>query len=298
LNRPQKEIPSKYFYDERGSELFDQITRLPEYYLTRAECSILERIAPELIEEIQPCTLVELGPGSGDKTRILLDQIVAHAWTPVYVPVDVSETYLEQLASEFQRAYPGLTVRPSLSDMTSRIELPPRLESPLLAAFLGSTIGNFEAVEATALLGRVGALLKAQDRFLIGFDLKKEPKALHQAYNDAAGVTAEFNLNILNVLNRLLDCDFELASFQHRAVYNETLGRIEMYLVSTRPQTARIDGCGRIEIAAGEAIRTEISCKYDRTEIAEMLGGAGLELARFDTDAERRFALVTARPRD
>jgi L-histidine N-alpha-methyltransferase len=298
LNRAQKEIPSKYFYDERGSELFDEITRLPEYYLTRAECRILQRIAPELIRSTSPRTLVELGPGSGDKTRILLDQIVARSDAPVYVPVDVSETYLEQLSAEFRAAYPALVVRPSLSDITREIRLPPRLASPLIVAFLGSTIGNFEAVEAGALLARIGALLTPEDRFLIGFDLKKDPGVLHAAYNDAAGVTAEFNLNLLRVLNQALDCDFDPGAFRHRAEYLESLGRIEMHLVSTQAQAVRIDALGIVQIAEGETIRTEISCKYDRDQIETMLGAAGLELDRFDTDSAGRFALVTARRAD
>lgn len=296
LNRVPKEIPSKYFYDERGSELFDQITRLPEYYLTRAEGEILRRITPELVQATVPCTLVELGPGSGEKTRILLDQIVARSPTPVYVPVDVSDTYLEQLSAELSADYPGLVVRPSLCDITREIRLPPGLASPLLVAFLGSTIGNFEAAAAGALLARIGAWLKPEDRLLIGFDLKKDAAVLHAAYNDAAGVTAEFNLNILRVLNQALDCDFDPGAYRHRADYNAALGRIEMHLVSTIEQRVRIDGLGTVQIANGESIRTEISCKYERAEIEAMLGVAGLALVSFDTDAADRFALITARP--
>lgn len=298
LNRVPREIPSKYFYDERGSELFDQITRLPEYYLTRAECEILKRITPALIQSAAPCTLVELGPGSGDKTRILLDHIAARASAPVYVPVDVSETYLEQLSAELSANYPGLTVRPSLSDMTREIRLPQRLPGPLIIAFLGSTIGNFEAAAAAALLARIGALLNAEDRLLIGFDLKKDPAVLHAAYNDAAGVTAEFNLNILRVLNRALDCDFDPHAYRHRAEYNQELGRIEMYLLSTRDQVVRVGSLGSVQIGKGESIRTEISCKYDRVQIEGMLEQGGLSMAAFDTDGAERFALVTARPAD
>lgn len=298
LNRAQKEIPSKYFYDERGSELFDEITRLPEYYLTRAERQILERCTAELIRSASPRTLVELGPGSGDKTRILLDHIVARSVAPVYVPVDVSETYLEQLSAELSTAFPTLVVRPSLSDITREIRLPSRLASPLIVAFLGSTIGNFEAAEAGALLARIGALLKPEDCCLIGFDLQKDPRVLHAAYNDAAGVTAEFNLNLLRVLNQALDCDFDPGAFRHRAEYVESLGRIEMHLASTKEQAVRIDSLGIVQIAEGESIRTEISCKYDRGQIETMLGEASLELSRFDTDSAGLFALATARPGD
>jgi L-histidine N-alpha-methyltransferase len=297
LNREQKEISSKYFYDERGSELFDRITELPEYYPTRAERQILERIAPEVIEETRPNTLVELGPGNGDKARILLDQLVPRAAMPVYAPVDVSESYLEQLSAELSAAYPRLTVRVCLSDITTALQLPGRLPAPLLIAFLGSTIGNFEEAAASALLAHTASVLQVGDHFLIGFDLKKDPQRLHAAYNDAAGVTAEFNLNILRALNAELETNFEVSAFEHRAFYNESLGRVEMHLLSLRPQSVRIDDLGTVTIREGETIRTEISCKYNRADIDALLGNAGLEAVRFDTDQEQLFAVVTTRRR-
>jgi L-histidine Nalpha-methyltransferase len=295
LNREQKEISSKYFYDERGSELFDRITALPEYYLTRAEQQILERIAPELIAEIRPNTLVELGPGNGDKARILLDQLLPRAATPVYAPVDVSESYLEQLSAEFTAAYPRLTVRVCLSDITTVLQLPEHLPPPLLVAFLGSTIGNFEEEAARRLLARTASVLQPGDHFMIGFDLKKDSARLHAAYNDAAGVTAEFNLNILRVLNAELDADFDVSAFEHSAFYDEALGRVEMHLVSLRPQSVRIGAIGSVSLRKGETIRTEISCKYGRMDIEGLLGNAGLEIVRFDTDQEQLFSLVTTR---
>jgi L-histidine Nalpha-methyltransferase len=294
LNRPQKEIPSKYFYDARGSQLFDAITQLPEYYLTRAEAGILRQRAPELVRACAPNVLVELGPGSGEKTRLLLDPLTARSKTPVYVPLDISESYLNQLREQFTAEYPGLLVRTSLSDISTEIRLPAMLGGPLLVAFLGSTIGNFDTPDAIALLQRAAAAMQGPDRLLVGFDLKKDEARLNLAYNDSAGVTAEFNLNVLRVLNRELDCDFDLGSFQHCAFYNTEAGRIEMHLVSDRAQDVRIDSFGFVQVAEGESIRTEISCKYDRADIENMLNTAGLALTRFDTDREDAFALVTA----
>jgi L-histidine Nalpha-methyltransferase len=294
LARAQKEIPSKYFYDTRGSALFDAITRLPEYYLTRAEGSILRAHAAELVAGNAANVLVELGPGSGEKTRLLLDPLTAVSGAPVYVPLDISESYLEQLRAQFSAAYPGLTVRPALCDISRELKLPGMLKGPLLVAFLGSTIGNFEPHDATALLQRVAAVMRVEDRLLVGFDLKKDEARLNAAYNDTAGVTAEFNLNVLRVLNHELTCDFDLTAFRHCAFYNTVAGRIEMHLISERKQRVRIGSLGFVHFAEGESVRTEISCKYDRTDIEMILQGAGLEVIRFDSDDAGLFALVTA----
>jgi L-histidine N-alpha-methyltransferase len=292
LARAQKEIPSKYFYDTRGSALFDEITRLPEYYLTRAEASILRSRAAELVAGAN--VLVELGPGSGEKTRLLLDPLTAKSSAPVYVPLDISESYLEQLRAQFSAAYPGLSVRPALCDISRELKLPGMLNGPLLVVFLGSTIGNFEPRDATALLQRVAAVMRAEDRLLVGFDLKKDEATVNAAYNDTAGVTAQFNLNVLRVLNRELNCDFDLAAFRHCAFYNTVAGRIEMHLISEREQDVRVGSLGFVHFAEGESVRTEISCKYDRTDIEMILQSAGLEIVRVDADGAGHFALVSA----
>jgi L-histidine N-alpha-methyltransferase len=294
LNRAQKELPSKYFYDERGSQLFDQITTLPEYYLTRAEAGILRANGDEIVGAFAPKVLVELGPGSGEKTRMLLDSLVRHHAAPVYVPLDISESYLEQLRAEFRARYSGLEVRPALCDISRELRLPGMLGGPLLVAFLGSTIGNFDREEALVLLQRVAAVLRAEDRFLLGFDLKKDEAVLNAAYNDTRGVTAEFNLNVLRVLNHEIGCDFDLGAFQHCAFYNAIAGRIEMHLVAQRPQDVRIDSLGFVQIARGESIRTEISCKYERAEIEDLLRQAGFAPVRFDTDTAGAFGLIVA----
>jgi len=294
LNRGHKEIASKYFYDERGSQLFDEITTLPEYYLTRAEAGILRRVAPDIVASFSPNVLVELGPGSGEKTIMLLEQLTRNSSAPVYVPLDISESYLEQLRAQFTKGYPGLEVRPALCDISRELKLPGMLQGPLLVAFLGSTIGNFDKADALALMQRVSAVMREEDRFLLGFDLKKDEAVLNAAYNDRAGVTAEFNLNVLRVLNRELDCDFDVQSFKHCAFYNSLEGRIEMHLVSQREQDVRIDSLGFVHVANGESIRTEISCKYERAEIEALLRQAGFEAVRFDTDAAGTFGLMLA----
>lgn len=294
LQAEQREIAPAYFYDARGSALFDAITRLPEYYPTRAERAILEQLAPTLIAALRPRTLVELGPGNGDKARLLLRPLIETHSAPWYAPIDVSAAYLTQLTDRFAIEFPSLIVRGSEADIARALGLPAGLPGPVLVAFLGGTIGNFEPGAASALLARIGAVLGPQDRALIGFDLKKDPHRLHRAYNDAAGVTAQFNLNALRVLNRELDCDFDLSVFEHYAFYNESLGRIEMHLRALRAQSVRIGHQGSIDLAPGETIRTEISCKYDRTGIEAMLKASGLRLEAFDTGANADFALVLA----
>ena len=294
LGRAQKEISPAFFYDERGSALFDQITALPEYYPTRAERAILERLAPALIETLNPKTVVELGPGNGDKARLLLRPLVQRQPQPWYVPIDVSATYLDRLAARFALEFPSLVVCGSESDIAHELRLPPGMPAPLLIAFLGSTIGNFDAQAGAALLARIAAVMRAGDRALIGFDLKKDAARLERAYNDQAGVTAEFNLNALRVLNRELDCEFDPGAFEHYAFYDQAAGRVEMHLRATCAMTVRIGGHGSIALAQGETIRTEISCKYDRPQIESMLREGGLRLERFETGADADFALVLA----
>lgn len=295
LNAVQKKLPSKYFYDRRGSELFEEITRLPEYYLTRAERSILEANAAMIAAQSGARTLVELGAGSGEKTRILLRALL-RSDTATYVPIDVSADFLAETADQLRSDLPQLTVRPVVGDITVGLPLPSDLPRPLLAAFLGSTIGNFHSAAAVKLLRRVHGALRPGDWFLLGADLRKEPARLVRAYNDAAGVTAAFNLNILEVLNRRLGADFVLERFAHRAFYNRTARRIEMHLVSRCEQAVTIPAIGVVPFEDGETIRTEISCKYDRQSIEDMLGDAGMRLEAWLTDPAGDFGMALATP--
>jgi L-histidine Nalpha-methyltransferase len=292
LGAPQKQLSPKYFYDARGSALFDRITELPEYYLTRAERRLIRSFAQDWLARLHACTLVELGAGSGEKTRLLLDALPDGA---VYVPVDISTTYLAQIEADIGADFPALHIAPARSDIASELHLPERLQRPLVVALIGSTIGNFDEAAAAALLRRTSAVLEPGDRFLLGVDLRKDAATIEAAYNDAQGVTAEFNLNVLHVLNRELDADFDTDQFEHRAFYDERLGRIEMHLVSRSRQRVHVPGAGAFDLEAGETIRTEISCKYDRTTVERMLQTAGMSMEEWVVD-DGRYALVVAAP--
>ncbi len=296
LSLPQKELPPKYFYDARGSTLFEEITRLPEYYLTRAERALLEATMPELIPGFRPRSLSELGAGGATKTRIILDAMRAAGSAEVYQPIDVSAAFLAGTAARLRREYPGLRIVPVIADFTDDLQLNGALPTPRLYAFLGSTIGNLDPPAATRLLAGVRAALAPTDRLLLGIDLKKDVARLEAAYNDAAGVTAEFNLNLLRVLNRELGANFEIDAFEHRAFYNQDEGRIEMHLVSTGCQQVTIPAGGTFDFQPGETIRTEISCKYDRARVEALCRAARLEVERWWTDADQLFALALAAP--
>ena len=296
LSRPQKELPPKYFYDRRGSELFEAITRLPEYYLTRTERALLHALMPSWIGELRPLSLVELGAGAAEKTRIVLDAIVSAAGCGIYVPVDVSAEFLEGVAAELKSSYPSIGIFPLVADITADFALPPDLPRPVLHAFLGSTIGNFTPEEGVALLTRVRARMAAGSRFLMGVDLRKDAGVIEAAYNDAAGVTAEFNRNMLRVLNAASGADFDPDAFDHRAFYNTGEHRIEMHLVSRLPQTVTVPGVGSFPLFAGETIRTEISAKHDRASVEAMLGPAGMVIERWETDPAGLYAVLLARP--
>ena len=294
LSRPQKELPPKYFYDRRGSELFDEITRLPEYYLTRTERALLDCWSGALMAAIRPAALVELGAGNADKTRLLLDAMVYAGHGEVYVPIDVSAEFLDDAASRLRDEYPTLGIEPIVGDIADPLELGADLPEPAIIAFLGSTIGNFDPTSASELLRNVADAMRPGDRFLLGADLRKDPAVIEAAYNDRQGVTAEFNLNVLRVINRDLGADFDLSKFEHRAFYDRALRRIEMHLVSTDDQTVRIPDVGAVRLAGGESIRTEISCKYDRASLSEMLGSAGMQIDRWISDSAQTYALVIA----
>jgi L-histidine N-alpha-methyltransferase len=291
-----RELSPKYFYDERGSELFEEITRLPEYYLTRAEREILTARASEIVDVVQPRTLVELGAGSAEKTRLLLTAMTERRDDIVYVPVDVSEDFLELTARALESEYDSLRVIPVAADITASLDLPETLAGPVLFAFLGSTIGNFPVAVAIALLRRVRARMKPRDRLLLGTDLRKDPSILNSAYNDAQGVTAEFNRNVLRVLNSELGADFAPERFAHRAFYDEREHRVEMHLEAIGDQAVHIPGLPTLVLRDGDDIRTELSHKYDRAAVDRLLGAAGLRVARWYTDTGRRFALSIAEP--
>jgi L-histidine Nalpha-methyltransferase len=292
LSLPQKELSPKYFYDQRGSELFEEITRLEEYYPTRTERGMLEAWMPSLIRRLGTRTLVELGAGSAEKTRVILDAMRDAGTAELYVPIDVSASFLGQTAARLRREYPRLLVEPAIADISEELNLPRRLPRPALYVFLGSTIGNFYPPAAIRLLSRVCAAMGSGDRFLMGVDLRKDVARIEAAYNDAQGVTAEFNRNMLWVLNYELGADFEPLAFDHRAFYESEAHRIEMHLVARAPQLVTIPGIGVVRFGAGESLRTEISCKHDRESVAQLFEAAGLELEEWRTDEESLFGLA------
>jgi L-histidine N-alpha-methyltransferase len=289
----QKELPPKYFYDHRGSELFEEITRLPEYYPTRTERALLETWMPALIPQLGTRTLIELGAGSAEKSRIILRAMRRQGGVPaVYVPIDVSASFLTVTAGRLRREFPGLSVEPVVADITEDFDPPRRVPHPALYAFLGGTIGNFYPPAAIRLLQRLRAAMEPSDRFLLGVDLRKDVRRIEAAYNDAQGVTAEFNRNMLLVLNHELGSNFDPTTFDHLAFYEPSTHRIEMHLVSTLDQEVRVPGVGLVSFAAGESIRTEISCKYDRGSVAELFSAAGLSIEHWRPGPESLFALV------
>lgn len=292
LAAPQKELSPKYFYDHRGSELFEEITRLPEYYPTRTERSILVDWMPALVPELGTRALVELGAGSAEKTRIIISAMQAAGTANRYVPIDVSASFLNQTAIQLRREYPGLAVEPVVADIADEFERPRGLSHPALYAFLGGTIGNFYPPAAIRLLSRVRQAMEGSDRLLLGVDLRKDVARIEAAYNDSQGVTAEFNRNMLLVLNHELGADFDPSVFEHRAFYETTTHRIEMHLVSTLEHEVRVPGIGLVPFAEGESIRTEISCKHNRASVAELFLAAGLRIETWRTDPNNLFALV------
>jgi len=289
LSRPRKTLPSKYFYDARGSALFDAICDLEEYYPTRTETALLARRAAGIAAFAGPdAALVELGSGSSVKVRLLLDALDRPA---LYVPVDISREHLLAAAARLAGDYPALTVVPVAADYVQGFALPCSLvPERTLAFFPGSTIGNFTPDEAAAFLARLGGRLGRGSRLIIGVDLKKRRDILEAAYDDAQGVTAAFNLNLLARINRELGGTFELDGFRHRAFYDEALGRIEMHLESVRPQTATAGG-HRFRFERGETIHTEISCKYTVSEFQNLAAGAGWRALEAWTDDAQLFSI-------
>ena len=296
LQERQKTLPCKYFYDERGSALFDAICELPEYYLTRTELGIMETHVAAMAAMLGPrVTLVEPGSGSSLKTRLLLD----HLQQPVaYVPVDISRAHLVNAADRLNQLYPELEVLPVCADFNQTFEVPATRHAAERTAvyFPGSTLGNFAAAEAVQLLGHMRRLAGSGGALLLGVDLRKDKDVLQRAYDDAAGVTAAFNLNILERINRELDGDFDLERFRHRAVYNEAEGCIEMHLVSLGAQQVQVAG-ERFGFQEGEHILSERSYKYSLEGLAALAARAGLVLEQQWLDDRRYFCVACLRPK-
>jgi L-histidine N-alpha-methyltransferase len=297
LTAQPRHLHCRYFYDEQGSLLFEQICALPEYYLTRAETEILSRHAAELAALVPVGgTLVELGSGSSVKTRLLIEALLHRHGQLHYAAIDISRTMLESSARALLDDYPALMMTAVAAEYRAGLGLLLRDHvtagaGPRLILWLGSNVGNFHREEAAAFLTGVRAGMRRGDRLLLGIDLRKERAVLEPAYDDAQGVTARFNLNLLARINRELGGDFVLDDFQHRAVYDEVLGQVEIHLVSKRPQRVTVHALGReFEFAADEAIHTENSYKYSLPEITELARAAGLRVERQWFDEARRFS--------
>ncbi len=296
LRKSPKELSPVWFYDEYGSSLFDRICELPEYYLTRTELAIMEAYSAEMAQIIGPqAALIEFGSGTSQKTRLLLDHLIEPT---AYVPVDIAHEHLMDAAGALARDYPGLQIAPVCADFTQPFELPRQTACAQrrIVYFPGSTIGNFSRADASALLQRMRAIIGNDGAVLIGIDLRKDPDILRRAYNDAAGVTAEFNLNALRHINREVGANFDLSGFEHEAVWIDDLGRIEMHLVSKKDQTVRVAGVP-ISFKRGEHMRTEYCHKYTLEGFANLAAAAHLSATRTWTDAEKKFAVLLLEPR-
>ena len=290
-----KTLPPKWFYDARGSELFERITELPEYYPTRTERGILTEYAGEIARVTGAHSLVELGSGSSEKTRLLLSALRATGELRQFVPLDVSATALRESAAAIAVDYPGLAVHGVVGDFTEHLDLLPG-DRPRVVAFLGGTIGNLVPGERAKFLASVRSVLFEGEWLLLGTDLVKDPGVLVRAYDDSAGVTAEFNKNVLHVLNRELDGDFDVDSFEHVALWDAEAEWIEMRLRATRAMRATLGALNlTVDFAAGEELRTEVSAKFTRPGITAELAEAGFELVRWLTDPAEKFALSLAR---
>ncbi len=295
LLAPQKAMPPKYFYDARGAQLFDTICDLPEYYLTRMEHALLQQFADEIVAITNPSHLVEFGSGASRKTRLLLDAIQRGGGNVCYVPIDVSDDMLRRSARALLREYPGLRIHAVVGDYDHHLDrIPPGHQR--LVAFLGSTIGNLTRAATARFLARVRRQLAPGEAFLLGVDLLKPIEVLERAYNDTAGVTAEFNRNVLRVINQRLDADFDLDRFEHLALFNQEQSQIEMHLRARTTHSVSIRALGlTVPFSAGETIHTEISRKFTRAEVDAMLTAAGYELTRWYAAPNDYFGLALAR---
>ncbi|MFL5870970.1 MAG: L-histidine N(alpha)-methyltransferase [Solirubrobacterales bacterium] len=296
LSCPFKELPPKYFYDERGSALFEAITELDEYYPTRAEREILDGRAEEIVAAAEPTTLIELGSGAASKTRCLLDAMRDAGSLETYVPVDISEEITRRAAAELVREYEGLRVHGIVCDYETHLERVPREEGGLIA-FLGGTIGNFRPAPRRSFLARIATLMYPGDRFLLGTDLVKDRAVLELAYNDPAGTTEEFNKNVLHVLNRELQADFDPDAFEHVAFWDADNEWMDIRLRSLTEQFIDLRALDmRTHFARNEEMRTEISTKFTRDRLESSYADAGLELVEWWTDPDELYALSLAKP--
>jgi len=288
LTRHPKQLSPKYFYDAAGSDLFDQITRLREYYPTRTELGILRDRGAEIAAIIpKDAAVIEFGAGSTTKVRLLLESCSFGA----YVPVDISGDYLTEQADSLRRDFSSLTVHPVIADFTTAFKLPDVVQDmPKVGFFPGSTIGNFEPHEACRFLRSAREILGPGALMIVGVDLEKDERILHDAYNDAAGVTARFNLNLLVRINRELGGNFDLSAFVHRAIYNREQHRIEMHLIARKPQTVRLLGT-TVSFRAGESIHTENSYKYSIERFGALARGSGWKVRTVWTDAAGMFSV-------
>jgi L-histidine Nalpha-methyltransferase len=299
LTSEPKSLPPKWFYDAQGSALFEKITELPEYYPTRAEREILHARAAEIAGRTRARTLIELGSGSSEKTRLLLDALRAAGTLRCYTPVDVSEPALVAAGDALSAEYPGLEVRAVVSDFDEHLGFPADGDAPAprLVAFLGSTIGNLLPGQRASFLSRVRAGLRAGDSFLLGTDLVKDPAVLVAAYDDDSGITAEFNKNVLAVLNTELGADFDRDAFEHVAAWDADAEWIEMRLTSLDDQTVHLPGIGlTVSFAAGEQMRTEVSAKFRRSGVEAELADAGFRMLSWWTDSAAQFGLSLSVP--
>lgn len=292
LSAERKYLPCKYFYDSRGSALFEQICRLPEYYPTRTELAILKKIAPAVMKELKAGSLIELGSGANWKVRHLLDAADGSRAKIRYIAIDVCESTLIGSSEELLCLYPDLYVTAIVADFHHQIQDVGTTGNKLLT-FFGSTLGNFSNGESDRFLRSVAGLMKPKDRFLIGLDLVKQKQTLEEAYNDSMDITAQFNKNILSVMNRELNSDFDPASFNHVAFYNETVQCIEMHLEANDDVSIDVaDLDMEVRMKRGETILTEISRKYDREGVERMASQAGLRVRRWFSDRKGWFALA------
>lgn len=296
LTTTPKRLPSKWLYDARGSALFEQITRTPEYYLTRAETAILERVADDIIAAVAPAEIVEIGSGSSRKTRLLLEALHRHGAGDLYIPFDVSADAVEQAATTLLADYPWLTVRGVVGDFSQHLTEVPR-SGRRLVALLGSTVGNAPPGEQVELLRGVAGMLEAGDALLLGADLVKDPEILEAAYDDAAGVTAAFTMNLVRVLQRELTAEIDIEALRHVARWMPGPAWVEIGIEAIRPTTLRFPTLDlEVALQAGERIRTEVSAKYTRTTLTDRLAAAGLALQAWHTDPDDLFAAALAAP--
>jgi len=298
LTRPFKELPPKHFYDAVGAELFDRICEQPEYYPTRTERAILVERAAEIVALTGATELVELGSGTAAKTRILLQAMADAGTLTRYVPIDVTEGMVREVAEQLVEEHPGLAVHGIVGDFERHLQHVPAAGGPRIVAFLGGTLGNFTPGSRRCFLRQLAQLLRPQDYLLLGTDLVKDPAVIEAAYDDAAGITAAFNRNVLKVVNAELDADFDPEAFEHVAFYDHEREWLEMRLRASRKMTVHVGALGLdIDFAPREELRTEISAKFTPERLEDELASSGLELAELLTDPDQMFALSLSRPK-